>query len=388
MIGLNCLQPFAWTYPFANGGNDATVMPDARLTTIKTTGFDFVRMAVDNSALLGADSASNVTTTVLDTMIAEIITGIQRRTALGLKVILDFHFKGDISNYVAGYGFADVFDGGTKAARMSFVAARLGAALHTNINNGCGRANVCYEFFNEPPSPATVSTASYIVQLEAWWTAIRAAMPLHTIVVAGNNLNAYDGTPAGQASGLTSLTASHFDVNTGFAYHDYENGPFTMQGAGTYGPYSYGNGIRYPASLNSSESAVSSAFTTAAGSDTNAINMVVTQTTWASSIHQYFVTYGSKSLRAARLKVATDWSDAAGISRKRIFNTEGGVAFNASDDASDADAAQWIQDAKDNATAAGISCMTVHEMQGSTFGIQNTTTPWAFNASIQAALFP
>lgn len=394
-IGLNCFQPFGFGYPFANGGDDATVMPDARITKIKTTGFDFVRLVVDPEALLTADSASNVTTTQLDSRIAEVIAGVARRTGLGLKVMVDFHFHGTAVSVSSGWDFISVFDGGTKATRVGFVLARLAAAIHTATRTSCYPANVCLEIFNEPPPAADVATATYITQLETWWAQVRAVMPLHTILVGGNNYNAMDGTPAGAASGLTSLTASHFDANTGFVIHNYESPAYTHQGVdGTI--YQYGHNISWPATANVSEAAVKSAWTAATVSEGNhdgvtastALDLVVTQDTFFSSIHQFYATYGTRAALATYLAVATGWSDSAGISRKRIFNTEFGCNFAGSDDTDDASAAAFVTAVRQNADTAGINCIVIHEMQGSNFGIQNTSTPWAFNSSIQTALFP
>jgi hypothetical protein len=382
LLGVNCLQPFGYGYPFTNGGNDAAAMPDERLNKLVSLGFDYVRMAVDPEPLLSADSASNVTTTVLDSRIAEAIAGVARRTAVGLRVIVDFHFHGSATSYAAGWTYTDVLDGGTKATRAGFVLVRLATAIAAN----CSASLVCFEVFNEPPAPGLYSTANWITQIETWWTAVRAVMPAHTIVVAGNNLNAIDSLPAGVTSGLTALTASHFDTNTGFAIHEYESAVFTHQGV-VGSVFEYGHNIYFPASRNTSQAAVEAAFTAAAGGDSNAINTVVTQTGWASSIAEYYATYGTQAKLAVRLKVATDWAVAAGISKKAIFSTEGGVNFLGTDDAPDDSATAFIRAAKENAQAAGIACFTVHEMQGSNFAVQNTSSPFALKPPIQAALF-
>jgi endoglucanase len=389
LIGLNCFQPFGYGYPFANGGNDATVMPDARITGLKTVGFDFLRMVVDPEPLLSADSASNVTTTVLDSRIAEVIAGMARRTALGLKVIVDMHFHGDAVSYAAGWSWTDVFDGGTKAARLSFVLGRLGAAIHATTRTTGKPSNVAFEIFNEPPNPSSISTATYITNIETWWAATRAAMPLHTIIVGGNGYNAIDGTFAGAAAGLTSLTASHFDINTGFAIHQYESPTFTHQAVPGF--YQDVHGLTFPATSHTGGRAqAESTFTTdaTANGDSGIIDGFVNQTSNSYSFYQYFNTYGTKALLATYLANATSWGDSAGISRRRILNTESGVNFGGATDATAASAAAYIQALRENAEAAGLGSFVVHEMQGSDFGIQSSSNPWALNASIQAALFP
>lgn len=395
LIGLNCLQPFGFNYPYTNGGADATVLPDARLTKIKDTGFDFVRLAVDPETLLFADSASNVTTTVLDSRIAEIITGIARRTALGLKVMVDIHFHGALVTVQSGWQYTDVFDSGTKSTRLGFVLARLAAAIHA-ARTTCSSGMVCIEIFNEPPSPALITTASYITHIESWWAQTRAAAPLHTIVVGGNNLNAIDGTPAGSASGLTSLTASHFDANTAFSIHRYEPPVFTHQDV-TGNLFQYMLDLKFPTSTHpGGQSAAEASFTSTANSEgdhdgvtaASAIDNVVTQTTFYSSLNKAFSTYGSETLLKTYQDVATNWASSAGLSNKYIFNTEIGVNFVGATDATETSAAAWVSAMRNNAFASNIGCLVIHEMQGSDFGIQNTSNPWAFNSSIQTALFP
>lgn len=386
LIGLNCFQPFGYGYPFSNGGNDATVMPDLRLAALHSVGFNFLRMVVDPEPLLAADSASNVTTTQLDARIAEVIAGAARRVAFGFKVIVDMHFHGYLQSFSAGWQFTDVFDSGTKRDRLSFVTGRLCAAIHANRAT-LPSSEVAYELFNEPPGPNDgISAATANTHQLVWAAAARAAMPMHTILVGGSNYNAYDSVQAGSTSGLTAMTASQWDANVGFVVHDYE-GIFPLQdSAGTI--YQYAHGVRYPAGTGTTEQAEKNAFTAAAGGDSNAINSVVTQDGWASSLHQYYVTFGTKALRATRLAVPCAWADAAGISRRRIFMTESGVNFTGSTDAPSADAALWIQHLKENAQTAGISCICVHQMQGPDgFGIQDSSSPWALDAGIQAALF-
>ena len=387
-IGMNCLQPFGFGYPFVNGsGDDATIMPDSRLNKIRETGFDFVRMVVDPEPLLAADSASNVETTELDSRIAEVIFGVGRRVAANMKVIVDLHFHGELVSYLPGWNYVDVFDGGTKAARLGFVLTRLGASIHTAARMVCPPDMVCFEIFNEPPGPALVSTASYIKHIESWWTQVRAVMPQHTIIVGGNNSNAIDGRLAGTTSGLISLTASHFDQNTGFAIHCYTSPVFTLQ-AVTGTIFQYAHNIKFPASDNASEGAIKKAFVIAARDDSEAIKAVVTKNSQYSSIHQFFTIYGTKTALAAYLAVATAWADRAGISHKRIFNTEFGVNFAGTEDADDSSVANFLRATREISEDAGLNCITLHEMQGSNFGIQNSSAPWEFNSSILGALFP
>lgn len=395
LIGLNSLHPFGYGSPFANGGIDTVVMPDGRLQAWKARGGDFQRMAIDPEALLTADSGSNTITTELDARNAEIIAGAKRRSAFLGRVMLDMHFHGDAESVSTGWQYDDVFDGGTKAARLDFVFNRLGRAIQANRTLGLSPGECCLDMFNEPPYPGVVATATYISHMRAWWRTLRDVMPEHTIIVGGNTLNSVDGTPEGNVngSGLKAMTASHFDLNTGFSIHGYESGVFTHQGLDG-NIYQYMHGLTFPAANHpGGRSAAEAAFTAATVSEGNhdgitassALNSVVTQTTWSSSLAEYFATYGSKSALAARLAVATTW---LGGNNKRIFNTEFGVNYAGLDDSDATSVTAFVQATREIAQEAGINCVVIHEDHGSNFGVQDTSTPWALNSAIAAGLFP
>src|SRR3954466_9262138 len=115
LIALNALQPFGFgassagaytSTPYTNGGADATVMPDARLTAFQSQGINCIRMAVDPGPMLAAADD-----TALDTRIGEIIAGVARRTALGFKVIVDIHVLGPGQHPVTGWSNTDLIDG-------------------------------------------------------------------------------------------------------------------------------------------------------------------------------------------------------------------------------------------------------------------------------------
>jgi endoglucanase len=401
-IGLNCMQPFGFAgssggsyvaSPFVNGGADTTVLPDARLSGLRSAGFDFVRMAVDVGPLMAADSSSNVTTTVLDGLIGQIVTGVGRRTAQSLKVIVDLHPLAAGQHPVTGWDAASIIARtaltDTKWVRYKFVAARLAAALQTA---GASTSMVCIELFNEPPAEWDMGSVAWPEQAVNLWQAVRAACS-YTLVIGGNDYNNIDHQLSGTAgNGTMGLTPASFDGNTGFSFHPYESSAFSHQGVAST-IYQYMHGLTFPASgYPGGLSQAKADFTTAAGGDSNAINSVVTQTGWYSSLDRYFSEFGTKALLATRLGTLTAWADAAGISRKRLFNTEFGVSFGGADtrptagDAYLADAAAWIQAHRENADEAGINCITLHELQGSDFGISETATPYSIPSSIKGAL--
>lgn len=401
MIGLNCMHPFgfgvssggAYTYtgngPFTNGGTDAVCMPPDRLAKIKFVGFDFVRMAVDPGVLAAAASDS-----VLDTLNNQIVAACLTRITAGLKVIVDIHVNS--SHPVSGWSYTDFVDGpsGVKMTRLKYVVARLARAMWAARTTSCPPSHVCIELYNEPPTEATFVTATYNTQIKDYYDAIRAVCG-YTLIVGGSNVNAKDGTAAGDgASGLTHLDPTQFDGNTAFAFHDYEPFVFTHQGvSGTI--YHCMHGLTFPLTdYPGGQAAAETAFTSRANAEGHSsnINPVVTQTGWWSSINKAFTDQATKTMMATRLAVCTAWADSNSVNRRRVFDTEGGVNFRAADsigvsgDATTAYAAAWLQARRENAVAAGIGCVCVHEMQytSSDFGIQDSTTPWDFDATILA----
>ena len=387
LIGLNCFQPFGFGFPFINGGaNDDGILPAARLATIKNAGFDFVRLVIDPEALLTADGASNSVTINLDARIHEITVAIERRLAAGLKVIADLHFHAGEISVQAGWQYDNVLDGlhGPKFIRLDFVTARLAEALKV-----FSPAEVAFELFNEPPFPQIVPTSRWIASLERLWLSARSHLGNHTLIVGGNALNAFDSKQAGagRTSGLTALDARRFDQNTGFAIHDYEGAVFTQQGV-VNTIYRYMRGLTYPATDHpGGRAAAEHAFLEAAGNDHTAIDAVVNHHHWASSLSQYFSTYGDQAALVARLSIVLAWAESAGLTRNHIMITETGVNFAGNDDAPEDSAALRLRHARQNAQAAHINCLVVHQMQGDGFGIQSPASPWRFNEKILAALF-
>lgn len=397
LIGFNSLQPFGYgqstgsfgsaTYtsdPFTNGGADSVVMPDARLAVLKNAGFDFCRMAVDVAVLCAAAND-----TVLDARIAEIIAGVQRRVAAGFKVILDMHVLLSGQHGVPGWSASDLIDGpdGVKFTRLKYVVARL---AQTMASGGTSTSTVCIELFNEPPLVSEFSgKTAWETQAQSLWSAVRAVCD-YTLVVGGSDLNAVDGLLSGYVgtSGMTALNPANFDDNTGFAFHFYESPVFTHQGV-PGGPYQYMSNLTFPASdYPGGLAQAKSDFTAAAGGDANAINSVVTQDSWASSLYTHFNTLGSKANLATRTAVLTSWANTHGIASHRIMNTEFGVAFNGGSDAPEQSAANFVQAVREVSQAAALGSITLHEVQGSAFGFQNSSTPWAINSAIASALFP
>lgn len=401
MIGINSMQPFgyaastgAWgsaTYtanPYVNGGADTTVWPNERLDARKANGYDFIRMAVDVGPLCAA--ANDAT---LDDLISQIITGATRRMARGLKVIVDLHVLINGQHPVPGWDGSSIIAGGVngiKFQRLIYVAKRLASQIWALRFSTCNPTNICLELFNEPPFFSEFTASTWTVMSESYWAQVRSVCGL-TLLIGGTDYNSLDSALSGSVgAGLTGLRAAKYDENTIFVFHPYEAAVFTHQGI-TNSVYEYAQNLTYPAWLHPGGLAKAKAdFTTLANAAGNAsaLNSVVTQDGWASSLYRYFYEFGNKSLLAKRIKIVTDWADAAGISRKQLGNSESGVNHQGANDASAASMSAWIRDMRENAQAAGIGFITIHEEQGSSFAISDTTSePWTHNEAMRAALF-
>ena len=108
---------------------------------------------------------------------------------------------------------------------------------------------------------------------------------------------------------------------------------------------------------------------------------------WSSSLRTYFDELGSKEGLAARLGILTRWADMRGVSRRQLMNTEFGVShhtFQGSGGASVESAARFVRDVREISEAAGIGCITMHEMQGSQFAVASSEAPLRFDSPLIA----
>ena len=392
LIGINCLQPFGYgvssggaylSNPFANGGADSVVMPASRLQLIASTGFDFVRMAVDPGPLCAAAND-----TILGGLVSQIVTGIQARVAAGLRVIVDMHVINPSS--LPGWGTYDFIDGptGPKFSRLVYCAVKLGTAI---VAAGLTPHQVAFELFNEPAPSASYTGSSYPTQIASYFSQLRAVMPGYCLIIQGN-CGYLDNFQTGNSSdGMVALNPASFDAQTIFAWHSYE--PISAALQGTPGLYQDVHRLYFPPQNHPGGlAAANNCFTAATMLDTSLSPtqqqtniQEFTQYNWSFSFPPYFNTPEDQTWVANRYAVATAWAARNSVPLSRIGVTEFGINGDLGNSlgADSTSITAFIHAHRDTAFNAGIGFITIHELQGSGFAISSATSPFAFN---QAAL--
>jgi Cellulase (glycosyl hydrolase family 5) len=388
MRGLNCLQPFGYgiasngSYidePYQNGGTDLQVMPDSRLRLIKSTGFDFIRMCIDPATLTTA-----VDKTRLAYLIGQLVTGIVRRLAAGLLVIVDLHVVGRAP--VAGWSNRDIATGisGSRFRRYVAVAQELAAAIEA-LN---APQQVSIELFNEPPFDAEINGDSWPdVQAPYLWRAVRTAAPHSTLLIGGSNYNSIVG--------LTALHPYNFDHNTMYVFHGYVPTQLTLQGS--IGIFRYIQALDFPPNpLDRAAAIVRVARSVEADESLPALQRrkiiaELTKQRKSYGIDTYFDQPQDTSYIKGQFKIVTDWADLKRVPRSCIINGESGCNGNYNDGsgkvagATLATRASVIRALCQSVDEAEIGGYVVHEIQGSGFAVSNAES-FEFMPEIIAAM--
>jgi endoglucanase len=181
--------------------------PD-EMQTLRRTGFDFVRLAVDPGPFLQFQSARR---DVLDQML---LARVQLIRSSGLSVIVDFHPSDMNPDYTAQ---ALTAGRNTPVYRDYLTLVERIAGLLARLHSG----NVALELMNEPP----IAPDRWQPMLEeAYAAARRGSADLPLVLEGGDEASA----PA-----LMAMKTSPFagDTSVFYAFHYYEPYQFTHQGA-------------------------------------------------------------------------------------------------------------------------------------------------------------
>lgn len=238
-IGISHVMGWAPLLPSAPHSYDlaaftarADILHDSELLSLRRTGFDFVRFAVDPGPFLQAQGAPRDD---LDRFLQACVNQI---LSAGLSVIVDFH-PGDQNE---DYGIRALTAGSETPKFQTYLTllART-ARLLDNIHS----RRVALEIMNEPALSAT----AWQPMLDAAYTVIRRAAPDLLVVL--------DGGLEGQAQGLMGLQTSRFENDPAavLTFHYYDPYQFTYQGA-PWNAARYLADVPYPASARPIEDSI------------------------------------------------------------------------------------------------------------------------------------
>jgi hypothetical protein len=345
------------------------VVPDAGdLATLRTVGFDFVRIPVDPGPLAAFAGKWRAR------LLADVMDAVRLALDAGLSAIVNL--QGNAATHY--WNPTNILAGDDPALLSAYLElvhdlARLMSKLDP--------ARVILEPVNEPPQ--TCASAQWrALQLSILKTA-RAAAPHLTLVATGA---CGSMTPGLQA--LDPLAID--DVNVLYTFHFYEPYVFSHQGATwmTSEPmYSYLNGVPWPASAGTREQTLAaSAGRLAADAKISPSARTEIERAMQRALNQYFEGAPDATYLEPFLSSAAEWADHHGIARERLILGEFGALRTDAryHGAAPADRARYIRDVRATVEAFGFPWALWNFSDG--MGLLEVGSEHRLDPSILAAL--
>lgn len=201
----------------------------ADLAALKSAGLDFVRMPVDPSLFLSAQTAA-----LRDDLFASVRESARLVNAAGLKVIVDLHLMPAGGNRSIGMG--QVMEDAALFDRYVDLVRDMGRLLAKE-----DPAQLAFELMNEPTvGCAGAEQADWEERLMRIFAAARASATRLTLILSGSCW--------GSAEGLAALDPRRVpDANVIWSFHSYAPFVLTHQGATWAGDFiPHVTGLPYP----------------------------------------------------------------------------------------------------------------------------------------------
>lgn len=304
----------------------------AELRTLRRTGFDSVRLAVDPGPFLQfqglrRDEADRV-----------LLDRVKEISAAGLAVIVDFHPSDMHPDYTAAALTAGVntplFHSYLRLIERT--AALLGG-LHSDT--------VALELMNEPP----VSQQAWQPMLDAAYAAARRGASALTLVVEGGN--------EASVSALMQMDTRPFakDRAVLFAFHYYEPYQFTHQGA-SWNPARYLADVPYPARARPLQDSLDATAAAIAATKLSSPQKLLALMDAKVRLQSYWWTAFDASTIAKSFDQIAAWAHAHGLPPQRVLLGEFGARETELQliGTRAAERARWFRDVRDQAEVHGF----------------------------------
>jgi endoglucanase len=341
----------------------AESLREGELSSLRRSGFDFVRLAVDPGPFLEAKGSAS------ETLYRVLERSVRRILAANLSVIVDFH-PGDQKEDETVRAIA----AGVQTPKFQAYLALL--ARTARLLDGIRPRRVALEVMNEPP----LAVSAWQPMLDAAYTAVRreaADLPL-----------VLDGGLEGGPQGMMELQTSRFanDPAAIFTFHDYDPYQFTHQGA-PWNAARHLADVPYPALARPIEDSIR-----ASARLVDAMNLSMTQSLAAKLDAQVRLQAYRRSQfgRDDVMRLFDEigrWAQERQIPPQRILLGEFGARRTAQqDDAGHAaERAQWFRDVR---TAAELHQFpwAVWTYRGPDFGLFGDEIPSEPEPAVSAAL--
>jgi hypothetical protein len=347
--------------PFSDPDNALT---RASLQTLRRTGFDSVRLAVDPGPFLQFQGERR---DALDRLLLDRINLI---VASGLSVIVDLHPSDIQPDYIA-----EKLTGGrdTPLFRAYLqMLARMAAVLE-----GLHSQQVALELMNEPPVPQAV----WQPMLETAYAAARSRAPDLVLVLEGGD---EASVPALLAMGTAPFAA---DPAVLFSFHYYDPYQFTHQGA-SWNAARYLADVPYPARARPLDDSLAATAAAITASDLAAQQRGAAYLDAEQRLQRYRQSNFNADTIAATFAQVAAWGRAHGIPADRILLGEFGAiktVFQNDGGIRAAERAQWFHDVSRTAEQQGFPWAVWGYRRGS-FALARDETADEIDPAIATAL--
>jgi endoglucanase len=304
----------------------------AELQTLRRTGFDFVRLAVDPGPFLQFQGSRRG---VLDHIL---IGRVKLILASGLAVIVDFH----PSDLQPDYTAQELTAGVTAPVFRSYLQLLQRTA---GLLGGLGSDKVALELMNEPP----VQPSAWQPMLEAAYAAARSH--------SANLLLVLEGGDEASAGALMAMRTAFFakDPALLFSFHYYDPYQFTHQGA-SWNAARYLADVPYPARARSLDDSLTATEALIAQSDMTELQKSRAYQDAQARLEDYRASGFDAATIAHDFRQIAAWAHAQGIPDSRILLGEFGARQTALQlvGARAAERTQWFNDVRTAAEANGF----------------------------------
>lgn len=371
--GIGVSHAMAWarvepgstgTFAFPPFSDPDNRLRGVALATLRRTGFDFIRLAVDPGPFLQTKGARR------DTLDDILLDRVKRIAAAGLAVIVDFH-PSDLQRDYTAKALTGGVDTPVFQAYLRLLERT--AALLASLNSD----SVALELMNEPPAPASL----WQPMLEAAYAAARRGAPHLPLVLEGGN--------EASATALMAMRTAAFtgDRAVLFSFHYYDPYQFTHQGA-PWNAARYLADVPYPAIARPLADSLQATAAAIGAADLPREQTMAAYRDALARLEAYRNSRFGAEIIAQSFTEIADWARAHGVAPAQVLLGEFGARKTALQSAGPgaAERAQWFHDVRAAAEDRGFGWAVWAYRGGGGFALARSDTADDIDPAVAQAL--